>query len=121
MIEQDLWQHLTDNVPLVSGRIYQLTFPQNLVKPAILITLVSDTSIQNEGLSSLGSRSRIQLDIYDETFYDSKAVKDEVLAALATFEPKPQNINATSTYEDDVYLYRDIIDFVCIDSSSGCV
>ena len=118
MIERDLYQHLVNNVPLVSGRVYQLTFPQNVVKPAILIAFVSDGSIQREGFVSLGGRKRIQIDIYDKGFYDCKSVKDEVLAALATFTPAPQNINAQSVYEKEVFLYRDILDFVCIEPSS---
>ena len=108
---------MVDNVPLVGGRVYQLTFPQNVVKPAILITVISDTAIQRESFSSLGSRKRIQLDMYDDGFYDCKAVKDEALAALATFEPAPQNIIAQSVYEKEVFLYRDILDFTCIESS----
>ena len=110
MIEADLYQHLKNNTPSISGRIYPKYMPDDCEKPAVVYGVVSDGDIETLGCV-VGSSVRFQLDIYAQRYADVKAIKQEIKTALYSFAYKPQDMFSQDSYEDETNLYREMIDF----------
>ena len=111
MIEEELFTHLKDTVTLVSDRVYPMIMPQDCDKPALVYTLVNATDNQAaEGCVSSTS-SRMQVDVYDPSYANMKAVTAEVKAALYAFGVYPSDLNSRDGFEEEQELFRQIIDF----------
>ncbi len=111
MIEQELFTHLKNNVPLVSERIYPLIMPQDCTKPALVYTVVNDGD--NKGLEGCISSydTRFQVDVYATSYLAAKNIKNEVKSALYAFSSYPEGLNSRDGFEEDTELFRQIIDF----------
>lgn len=108
-IETALFSHLSANVPLADGRVYPLVAPMSVSFPAVVYTTVSDVD-HGYMLCDDGNATRMQIDCYDETFSGSIAIKDEVKAALYSFEHYPHDLNTQSLYEKETGLFRQMIE-----------
>lgn len=111
MTEAELYSHLKTNVASVSERVYPLIMPQDCEKPALVYTVISD--IDNQGLEGCVSSNnmRFQVDVYATSYLEAKTIKNEVKAALYTFELYPMELNSTDGFEEEQELFRQIIDF----------
>lgn len=111
MIETELYSHLKTNLPSLSERIYPLIMPQGCVKPALVYTVVNSNDNQVADGSVPSESTRIQIDVYATTYIEAKNIKNEVKAALYLFRPIPQELNSRDALEEEVGLFRQIIDF----------
>lgn len=86
--EADLRTRLIDDAivgPIVETQIYWRIRPQNKPVPAIVLTIVSDPRPQHlEGFHSLRS-TRVQLDCYGRTYDETRALRDNVITAIAPY------------------------------------
>ena len=110
MIENEIYNHLKDNVPSLNGRIYPKLMPQDCIKPVAVYGVVSDGDIETLGCV-VGSSVRFQIDIYAQSYADVKAIKQEVKTALYSFAYKPQDMLSQDSYEYETKLHREMIDF----------
>lgn len=111
MIEQEIYEHIRDNVASVNGRIYPQIMPQNCEKPAVVYTIVYDGDEQSISGCVPTQETRIQIDIYAGSYLEAISIKDEVKAALYTFAYYPYGLNSMDGFEEDQELSRQIIDF----------
>ncbi len=111
MMEQNLFEHLRDNVTSVGGRVSPLIMPQDCEKPALVYTVIYDGD--NQGAEGcVGSyTTRVQIDVYSYSYIEAKSIKNEVKAALYTFEHYPLTLNVMDGFEENQELFRQIIDF----------
>jgi len=111
MIEADLFSHLQSEVTSVSGRVYPLVMPQDCEKPALVYTVVNDAdNIGVEGCVS-SYNTRFQVDVYADSYLESKDIKNEVKSALYAFAHYPEVLNSRDGFEEEEALFRQIIDF----------
>lgn len=111
MIEKKLYAHLIDSCPSLSGRIYPLHLRDDNNYPCLVYRTITNKDVETLGCS-IGSVVRLQLDIFDVSYAKSVLARDEVKNALQSFEYKPREIYTHEVYEDQLELYRQIVDFV---------
>ncbi|WP_345993762.1 hypothetical protein [Sulfurimonas sp. HSL-1716] len=112
MIEEDLFSHLSMNVPLVNERVYPLFMPENCKKPAIVYTLIIGNDQQSlNSAQAYGSKYMFQIDIYATTYPSVKAIKEQVKEALYSFSKFPHNLSSFDGYEEHTKLFRETIEF----------
>ena len=105
MIEKDLYLALKE----VCDRVYPLKLPQNALYPAITYMVVNDGQNQTTNGKITSRDVRFQVDIWCETYEEAKSLKDSVVAKIT--ELYASSIYAQDFYEDEVELYRELIDF----------
>lgn len=109
--------------PLVANRVHAVTFPQQPatpITPAILFTFVSDEPGQDicgAGTDAV-TDTRVQVDVYSTTFDSARALRLQILAALAALSPPVIFQGGFSTYEPDLKLHRCSMDFIVFPSSA---
>ena len=111
MIEADLYTHLKNNVASVSGRVFPLIMPQNTTKPALVYTVVNDRDDQSVSGCVASQSVRFQIDVYANSYSESKTVLTAVKASLYTFSSYPMNLNSRDGFEEEEGFFRQIIDF----------
>ena len=119
-LEQTIFAALA---PLVANRVYASTFPQKPevpITPAILFTFISDTPIQDicGDDAENTSDTRVQVDVYSTDFDSARALRLQVLAAMAAVTPPTRNEGGFSTYEPELKLHRCSMDFIHSPSST---
>lgn len=86
--EADLRTRLIDDAlvgPVVGKSVYWRIRPQSQPVPAIVLTIISDPRPQHlEGFHSLRD-TRIQLDCYGRTYDETRALRDDVITAIAPY------------------------------------
>ena len=92
---------------LIGTRLYPVKLPDNVTYPAAVYSLVS-TVIQGSGGCK---RSRLQLDLYDESYSGLKALRDAVVAYGDGGNGYIYEENA-DVWEEDNDLYHQPIDFL---------
>ena len=120
-IESDLYGYLSTYAgltALISTRIYPLVAPQNVTKPYCTYQKISlERKYSHGGYSGL-QRPRLQVSCYAETYEQSRAVADQVIAALEAW-PGAANIQAVfieneiDLYDPDTGLQYIPVDFFC--------
>jgi len=111
MIEQALYEHLKANVPLVTGRVFANVMHQNTDKPAMVYTVVSERDITSLGGDCNDVNIEWQVHVYAEEYLENKLVKNEVKAALKTFEPWVRDIVVSDGFDEQSELYVQVITF----------
>ncbi|UFH59835.1 hypothetical protein [Sulfurovum mangrovi] len=111
MIEAELFAHLKDNVLSVSERVYPLILPKGCKKPALVYSIVIDNDKRSMSEGGTFNVTRAQIDVYADTHEESVQIKNEVKAALYSFEHHVFNVNTTSMFEEEFELFRQLIDF----------
>ncbi len=111
MIEEELFAHLKTNVTSVDERIYPLIMPQNCTKPALVYTVIFDGDEQTINGCVVCNNIRFQVDVYSESYAEAKTIKEEVKAALYTFDAYPIDLYTMDGFEEEEELFRQIIDF----------
>ena len=108
----DLIDHLKTEVTAVSERVYPLVMPQDTIKPAIVITVISDIDLQSLNNSlPYGSEIRLQVDCYAKKYKDIEALSGAVKTAMYSFDYYPHGFNSRDSYEKDTELHRQLIEF----------
>ena len=117
MFESKLYTALSGSTKItvtssVSTRIYPLTVPQESAFPAITYTRISGGK-QNDlfGYSNL-ENPRIQIDCWAKTYKEVKTIAanvHDVMYAVTTF--RAIQISDMDSYESEVELYRESMDF----------
>ena len=113
MIEIDLVAHLKADATLnnlVSGRIYPLTAPQNVVKPYITYQVINGNNNQCFSGGIYQKDIRFQIDCWSLKYSEVKAISEAVVNSLVGFKSS-NNIKNMDDYEPETLLYRQIIDF----------
>ncbi len=86
--ESDLRTRLIDDALVgaaVGSAIYWRIRPQSKSLPAIVLTIISDPRPQHlEGFHSLRD-TRVQLDCYGRTYDETRALRDDVITAIASY------------------------------------
>jgi hypothetical protein len=109
--------------PLVANRVHASTFPQKPdvpVTPAILFTFVSDEAAEDicGDDTAQTANTRTQVDIYSTTFDMARALRLQVLAAMALIAPPTRAAGGFSTFEPELKLHRISMDFISYPSSA---
>jgi hypothetical protein len=118
-IEASLYTTLA---PLVSNRVYPVTFPLTgavPVWPAIRYSIISVTpsvTICGDGGDETAD-TRIQLDIVAQTFSAVRALRLQVMTAMLTFAPPAVFENSFSSYDAETKTFREQVDYVTYASS----
>ena len=108
--------------PLVSSRVHASTFPQQPatpITPAILFTFISsevNPDICGDG-GDATANTRIQIDVYSTSFDSARALRLQVLGAMALITPPTLWGGGFSSYEPDLKLHRCSLDFIHYPSS----
>ena len=112
MIEADLFSHLSTNVELVNERVYPSIMPQGCLKPALVITIISNLEVQ-----AINSREpylsdiNIQVDCWSEISLEALELRDAVQIAMHSFAHKAHGFTSRALYEPDTKLHRQLIHF----------
>lgn len=114
MIEDAIYEHLKNNVPLVAGRVFANVLHQSTVKPALVYTVISE-----KYESSLGGECKKpvmdwQIHIYGEKYRDNKLVKNEVKDALDALT-YVKNFHAQDGFDEESELFVQVINFTTKD------
>jgi len=104
MIEKDLFNTLKN----VCDRVYPMMMPDDAAYPAITYQVVFDGANQATNGNLMSRNVRFQVDIYSKSYRESKTLKDEVIASV--IELGGGSISAQDLYEDELELYRQLID-----------
>jgi len=105
MIEKDL----VASIKTICTRVYPLFMPQNVVFPAVTYQVIYDGTEQGVGGCVWGRDVRIQVDIYSKSYSEAKSLKQQAVNHI--IDLKGGNISAQDLYDDDMQLYRQLIDF----------
>ena len=109
MIEQDFWQHIKSNVPLVDGRVYANVIEQEAPKPAIVYMVQKE--IVRGSCSSDNRYREWLLHIYAKEYLEAKEIKEQVVIALKSFAVNVQNIEVSDAFEEEAELFVQVIKF----------
>ncbi len=106
MIQSDLFSALSSTF---SGRLYPMIAPAAVTRPFGVYSRVSDvpTTIHAGG----AHETRIQIDIYAETYAGALSLAANATTAINAAGFSVAEINAMDEYEDDVKLYRVLLEF----------
>lgn len=105
MIEKDLVVSLNT----ICERVYPLMMPQNVVLPAMTYQVIFDGTEQSVKGHICGRDARFQVDIYSKTYSEAKSLKQQAVDNI--IDLKGGNISAQDLYDNDIQLYRQLIDF----------
>ncbi len=105
MIEKDLFSTLKN----VCDRVYPIKMPEGTTYPAITYQVIYDGANQSIKGNVFQRDVRIQVDIWAKSYAEVKTLKDEVVDKVV--ELNGNSINAMDIYEDDIEVYRELIDF----------
>lgn len=111
MIEVSLYEHLKSNVSLVEERIFANVMHQDTPKPAMVYTVTEERPHVSLSPECLGSEVDWVIHIYAEKYIDNKNVKNEVVAALKTFDPRAKEIKVSDGFDEESELYVQVIQF----------
>ncbi len=106
MIEKDLYNTLKN----VCERVYPVKMPQGVVYPAITYFVVSDIPEQSLYGNIFDNSTRLQIDIWTKSYEEGKDLKVAVVEKI--IELKGSNMSSQDFFEDDIEVYRQIIDFI---------
>ena len=108
--ESDLYSALTANAgvtALVSTRIYPNRVPLGTVYPAIGYSMITSGLVG----SSNCQESRIQVDMFSETYSNCKSVRDAVLAVVNGRRDWGY-VQGPDIYEDDTQIHHQSVDVI---------
>ena len=112
MIEADLFSHLSTEVELVDERVYPSLMPQGCLKPALVVTVISNKEVQ-----AINSRIPymldvdVQVDCWAKTSLEALELRDAVQSAMHSFAHKAHEFSSRPLYEPDTKLHRQLIQF----------
>lgn len=105
MIEKDLFQALKN----VSANVYPMMMPEDAVFPAITYQVIYDGVSQSVSGDVCGRGVRFQVDVYSTSYSEMKSLKDAAIAEIVNLGGG--FINSRDIFENEINLYRQIIDF----------
>jgi len=105
MIEKDLVLTLKT----ICERVYPLSMPQDVVFPAMTYQVIYDGANQATNGNFMSRDVRFQVDIYSKSYGEAKSLKDDVVSKI--IELKGGSISAQDLFDNNVELYRQLIDF----------
>lgn len=98
---------------VAGGRIYPLVAPQPATTPYVVYTRVSSTLenvLAGNGTPPIDN-TRFQVDCYSKTYSEALTVASAVQAAMLGWSERNVQISSSALYEDDVKLFRFMMDF----------
>ena len=105
MIEKDLYEALKNVCP----RVYPIKMPQDTKYPVITYQVVYDGTAQSIKGDACGRDTRLQVDVWSESYSEAKELKSLVVDEVISLGGG--SISAQDLYEDEIKLYRQLIDF----------
>lgn len=95
-----------------ADRIYPLKLPQGATLPAVTYQrITADHGGSLGGDTSNCDRVYMQINCWASTFGSALALADAVRAAFQASSAKTMPIDTTQDYDDDVAMYRYILDY----------
>ena len=105
MMEKDVYELLTKtDLP-----VYPVKIPEDVKLPAISYMVVAGSKKQNLDTSYFGEVKRFQVDVWAKSYKDVKDISEDIFELLN--EIKAQDVVMQDLYEDEVDVYRVMIDF----------
>jgi len=105
MIAKDVYTQLTKlNVP-----VYPVKIKQGSEFPCVTYMVVADTKKNDLNANIYGANYRVQVDIWARSYKEAKELAQSAVELLS--EIKAKDINLQDLYEDEIELYRVMIDF----------
>lgn len=105
MIEKDLFSTLKN----VCDRVYPIILPEGTTYPAITYQVIFDGANQAFNSGNYMSRDvRFQIDIFSKSYSEAKTLKEQVIHEVIGLNAG--DITSQDIYEDELSLYRQIID-----------
>lgn len=115
-VENELRAQIIAGVAPVASRVYPTKLPQNATFPAIRYNRISALRDYTLTGPDCLPAARFQVDVFADTFTESRSVWELLRKALDGFEGSDIRYitldNETEDYEDDTQLFRVIGDFV---------
>ena len=105
MIEEDLYTALKS----VVENVYPIIMPDDCTFPVITYQVVFDGANQSTNGKVMSRNVRFQVDIYSKSYLETKILKEKVIKKVV--ELRGGSISAQDLYEDQINLYRELIDF----------
>jgi len=106
MIESDVYNALKT----LGYPIYPLTFPEGSEFPLLLYSVVTTTKEQPINKQDFIQTKKVfRVDIFAESYKDIKQIVEDACNVLKSLEAR--NFNIVEMYEDEVKLYREMIEF----------
>lgn len=109
MIEKDIRAALVAAATSAGNRVYPLKVADGATFPAAVYTRVSTAPVNSLDGHSGKDSVRVQIDCYAKTYDAAKTLAGEVRAAMGALKCVP--INDADLYEEDVKLYRVVLEF----------
>jgi hypothetical protein len=103
MIEIDIFDRLKG---LVSNRVYPIIMPQNPTLPAVVYTRITNTPINVLGHQPTLDQVRVQIDVWANTYKESKTLAKSVRNAMETASFSATLQSDDESYEPETGLYR---------------
>ena len=105
MVEQDVYLQLTKlNIP-----VYPVKIKQNSPFPCATYMVVSEVKKNDLDANIYGVIYRMQVNIWSKSYKEVKELANRSVSLLSEIEAK--EINLYDLYEDEVELYRIVINF----------
>ena len=105
-IEADVYKKLT----YLSVPVYPVKIKQESDFPCIVYTVVSEVDKVAENAGEVAYKNyRFQVDVFSKSYKEAKELKDKVIEAVT--ELGATDISVVDMWEEEVFLYRELIDF----------
>lgn len=114
MIEEDVLLALTVEAPAptrAENRVYAVVLPQDIGFPAISYQRISDAPVNDYSGHSGLDRVRIQIDAWAQTYWEAKALGEEIRACMLAADFKAVPDTDFDDFETESKLYRFSADF----------
>lgn len=110
-IQTQLFTLLSTGSTGAGARVYPLTATDNAVTPYITYQRISTNSENVMSGSSGLANTRLQIDVYADTYLLANTVADQVDNLLNAWAVTNVSVSVQDLYEDAVKLYRVSMDF----------
>ncbi|NOX15962.1 MAG: DUF3168 domain-containing protein [Epsilonproteobacteria bacterium] len=105
MIEKDLYIALKT----VCDRVYPIKMPEDAIYPTITYMVIYDGQDQATNGNLMSRSVRFQVDVWASSYSEAKTLKDAIVNEVIGL--KGGSISAQDLYEDQLELFRELIDF----------
>ena len=111
MIEQELWEHLKNSVPLVEQRVYANIIAQTTAFPAMVYTVTKELATGGPGCADNNRYREWNITVYAERYLLAKEIKEQIVVALKSFANNVYNIEISDGFEETHELFAQIVNF----------
>jgi hypothetical protein len=119
VIESGIYSRLVAGVPSVSGRVYPMILPQNVVFPCVSYLVISDPGDQDHDGPTLTRSAGYQVSAWARTFTEARTAAAQIRTALEGYRGTMGTVDVATViadggrdlYDDDLRIYHHAGDF----------